>query len=65
MMTYSREEVTGYSVGDIIKLRDGKRYRLQKKTATACAFVRHYWFDAAIDWIKRLSDDGSNGISGY
>lgn len=51
-MNFSWEDVKDYSEGDILKL-DGKRYRLLKKTTTAIAARRYYWFDAAIDWLAR------------
>lgn len=38
-------------VGDVFIHTDGHRYKVTKKTRTALAVTRHYWFDAAYDWI--------------
>lgn len=48
-MNYTLEDVQNYSQGDIIRLQ-GKSYRLTKKTTTAIAISRYYWFDRVIDW---------------
>lgn len=47
LATYMKEDVLGHSEGDIVRV-GGKRYRLQKKTTTACAFTRWYWWDDLI-----------------
>lgn len=36
-------------VGDIFKLKDGKNYKLVKKTKTAIAVERYYWFNKLWD----------------
>jgi len=38
-------------VGDILLL-NGKKYKLLKKTRTAVASSRYYWFDALFDKLK-------------
>ena len=38
-------------VGDVFINTDGHRYKVTKKTRTALAVTRYYWFDAAYDWI--------------
>jgi hypothetical protein len=47
-LTISSEDLKGYNVGDIISLGDNN-YKLVKKTTTAVAIERYYfwnkWFD--------------------
>jgi uncharacterized protein YkvS len=43
------------SVGDIVTFTDGKRYKIEKKTTTACAVTRYYWFH---EWLDKWK--GSN-----
>jgi len=46
------EPIHAAKVGDIITVR-GKRYRLDKKTTTACAITRYYWWDELYDKYMR------------
>lgn len=46
------ELIHSSKVGDIVTIRD-KRYRIRKKTITACSIERYYWWDALYDrWFK-------------
>ena len=38
-------------VGDVFTHIDGHRYKVTKKTRTAIAVTRYYWFDALYDWL--------------
>lgn len=49
-MTVDPELVRRDQVGDVFKHTDGNRYKVTKKTMTAIAVVRYYWWDAAYDW---------------
>lgn len=51
-MYITSEAVRDYSTGDVVKIA-GKKYRLLKKTTTACAVVRYYWIDSVVDWLGR------------
>ncbi len=42
-------DVNELSVGDIITLKDGARYKLIKKTNSAVAVQRYTWFDKLCD----------------
>jgi len=48
MDSYAWDDVAGKSVGDTFYVK-GKRYKLLKKTTTAVAAKRWYWFDVAIE----------------
>lgn len=41
-------DTANFSEGDIITV-DGKKYKCQKKTSTAVAITRYFWFDALWD----------------
>ena len=45
------ETLVNAVVGDII-LVEGKKYRVTKKTRTAVAAERYFWFDALWDKLK-------------
>ena len=45
-----------WRVGDIIKL-DGKSHKITKKTTTAIAVERYYWFDRLVDKYLRRTDN--------
>lgn len=52
-MTLQIEFDPTWRVGDIIKVQ-GKNYRITKKTTTAVAVERYYWFDRLYDkWVKK------------
>lgn len=56
-LTVSPEIVRRDQVGDVFTHTDGHRYKVTKKTTTAIAVTRHYWFDALFDWlIKKIGD---------
>ncbi len=46
------EIIHAAKVGDIVTIR-GKRYRLDKKTTTACSISRYTWLDALYDKYMR------------
>ena len=46
-------------VGDLLLL-NGKKYKLLKKTRTAVALSRYYWFDALFDKTNLKRPEGSN-----
>lgn len=51
-MTLQIEFNPDWRVGDIIKVQ-GKNHRIVKKTTTAIATERYYWFDKLMDrWTK-------------
>lgn len=50
-MTVDPELVRRDQVGDIFKHTDGHRYKVTKKTLTAIAVERYYWFDGLYDWL--------------
>lgn len=52
-MTITAAGLNGLIVGDIIKV-EGKNYRIEKKTCTAIAVSRYYWFDALWDRTRRV-----------
>ncbi len=43
-------------VGDIVTL-DGKQYVLEKKTTSACAIRRYWWWDRLYDKYLRKPDE--------
>jgi Lhr-like helicase len=45
------ETLVNAIVGDII-LVEGKKYRVTKKTRTAVAVERYFWFDALVDKLR-------------
>jgi hypothetical protein len=46
-------DVEGCQEGDIFRWSDGNKYRLVKKTTTAVAVERYFWFDAVGSWLVR------------
>ena len=46
-LTCHEIDVDGKNVGDIVSI-DGKNYKVTKKTRTAVAVERWYWFDNII-----------------
>lgn len=40
-------------VGDIVSLKSGRKYRITKKTTTAVAVERYFWWDKIFDKIFR------------
>lgn len=50
-MHYTNEEVLGVTAGDIVPI-GGKRHLILKKTSTAIAARRWYFWD---DWINKLT----------
>lgn len=53
-------DVNELTVGDIITLRDGKQYKLTKKTRSAVAVERYTWFDKMCD--KYLRKDTNESL---
>lgn len=51
-MFFYNDAVAKASEGDIVTIK-GKRYQITKKTSTAIAVRRWYWFD---DLIKKLTE---------
>lgn len=52
MLHYCWEDVKDARAGDVVTI-GGKRFLIQKKTSTAIAVRRWYWFDQAIQSIHR------------
>ena len=42
----------GFEVGTVIRCSDGYNYIITKKTTTAIAIQRYYWWDRIIAWYK-------------
>ena len=56
-LTCREIDVEGQCVGDIIDI-NGKRFKITKKTNTAIAVERWYWFDKIIaKLLKRIGGD--------
>jgi hypothetical protein len=56
-LTCREIDVEGKCVGDIIDI-NGKRFKITKKTNTAIAVERWYWFDKIIaKLLKRIEGD--------
>lgn len=53
-MTIAAEQMRAFIVGDIIQV-DGRNYRIDKKTCTAIAVSRYFWFDALYDKIRSMA----------
>jgi hypothetical protein len=52
-MTLQIEFDPDWKVGDIIKVQ-GKNHRITKKTTTAVAVERYFWFDRLYDkWVRK------------
>lgn len=51
-MNISYDAIKQYVPGDVFQV-NGKTYKLLKKTTTAVAVERYYWWDAAADWVWR------------
>lgn len=46
-------DVDELNVGDIIKLKDGKDYKITKKTKTALAVERWMWYNKIIEKLEK------------
>jgi hypothetical protein len=57
MDTYSWEDTVGKNVGDSFYIK-GKRYKLLKKTTTAIAAKRWYWFDVLFEKLFKTEENG-------
>ena len=53
-------DINALRVGDIITLKDGKQYKLTKKTRSAVAVERYYWFDKLYD--KHFRKETNEGL---
>lgn len=54
------EVVRRDNVGDIFTHTDGHRYRVTKKTRSAIAVERYYWYHAFLNKLMKKSDGGPN-----
>lgn len=60
-LTISEEQLSGFNVGDIVQLQDGRRYKLIKKTTTACAVIPYTVIERLKDWWRDHIHDSSKG----
>lgn len=53
-MTMEASDVHGFAVGDVITWSgDGKQYKITKRTITAVAIVRYWWYQRLYDLVRR------------
>lgn len=52
MLNYDPETFRYAKVGDIVTI-DGRRHKLTRKTLTAVAVERYFWFDALFDKLTK------------
>lgn len=57
-MTLQIEFNPDWKVGDIIRIGDGHEYRISKKTTTALAVERYYFWNR---WLDKLSEKWTGG----
>jgi hypothetical protein len=56
-MNVTQADVLGVNEGEVFQI-DGKTFRLEKKTSTAIAVRRYFWFDAVCEWLTRTRPVG-------